>query len=524
MTLHGSHIIGRSTSREGSETFQATDAAAGSALATDFAEATGAEIGRAMDLARKAHVEGLGDATARAAFLEAVADEIMATGDVLVQRACQETGLPEARITGERARTVNQLRMFAGVIRDGGYLDVRIDPALPDRAPAPRPDLRRAMRPIGPVVVFGASNFPLAFSVAGGDTASALAAGCPVVVKGHPSHPGTSELVGEAIRRAAEACGMPEGTFSMLQGTGHELGRALVAHPHTRAVGFTGSLRGGTALFDVAVSRPKPIPFYGELGSVNPVFVLPGALEGDRDALAATLAGSVTQGTGQFCTNPGILVGLESDGLRAFADALGAKLGAAPAGVMLHEGIHGAYQAHLERLDRAEGVQAGPRGETVPRRATPGLFVTSSARFRADRSLGEEVFGPATLLVQCTSEEDLLQFADELDGQLSATIHATGDDHGLVGRLTPRLADRVGRVLYGGVPTGVEVCWAQNHGGPFPASTDVRSTSVGTAAIDRFVRPICYQGFPQELLPPELRDDNPQSVPRRVDGTLESAG
>lgn len=520
MSLHGSQIIGPEKSRAAEPSFCGRNPATGETLPTRFAEATTEEIDSAMELARQAHLQGLGTRADRAAFLEAVADAIMATGDVLLERAGLETGLPAARLTGERARTVGQLRLFAGVVRDGGYLDVRVDSALPERQPLPRPELRRILQPIGPVVVFGASNFPLAFSVAGGDTASALAAGCPVVVKGHPSHPGTSELVAEAVAQAVSSSGMPPGTFSMLQGTSHELGRRLVAHPHTRAVGFTGSLRGGKALFDIAVGRPDPIPFYGELGSVNPVFVLPDAAAREGDALATALVGSCTQGTGQFCTNPGLVFGVRGRALTAFADQLGRGLAAVEPGVMLNEGILAAYDAAVQRLVRTQGVELAAQAPARAGRAAPTLFVTSSERFRAEPALAEEVFGPSTLLVLCETGDELLQVAGELDGQLSATIHAAPEDYGLARRLIPHLADRVGRILFGGVPTGVEVAWAQNHGGPFPASTDARSTSVGTAAIERFVRPVCYQGFPPELLPTELQDSTLRSIPRREDGTL----
>lgn len=438
----------------------------------------------------------------RAAFLDAIADEVEARAEAITRIGAQETGLPEARLQGERGRTTGQLRLFADHIRKGDYLDRRHDKALPDRQPLPRPDLRLIQRPIGPVAVFGASNFPLAFSTAGGDTASALAAGCPVVVKGHPAHPGTGEIVAEAIAAAIRRTGMPKGSFSFIHGDSHAVGQALVEHPLIRAVGFTGSLRGGRALFDLCTTRPQPIPFYGELGSINPCFVLAHALAARGPAIAEGWAASLTMGAGQFCTNPGLLI-LPEDGADAFTDRAHAALVAAAPQVMLTEGIAGAYRDGAARI----GARAQPVLETEchGRNATPYLYRARAVDFLRDHDLAQEVFGPLGLILTVTGENQMLDLARALEGQLTATLQMEDGDTDLARRLMPVLERKAGRVLANGWPTGVEVADAMVHGGPYPASTNFGATSVGTMAIRRFLRPVSFQNVPQALLPEDLR-------------------
>jgi NADP-dependent aldehyde dehydrogenase len=410
--------------------------------------------------------------------------------------------------------------MFAQLIREGSWVEARIDLAQPDRQPLPKPDIRRMLIPIGPVAVFGASNFPLAFSVAGGDTASALAAGCPVVVKAHPAHPGTSEMVARAIAVAAEKTGMPAGVFSMLHDRGHEVGTALVKHPLTKAVGFTGSLRGGRALFDAAASRPEPIPVYAEMGSTNPVFILPGALRERGEALAEGLKNSVTMGVGQFCTNPGLTIGLAGEDFSKFTAKLGALISEAPSGSMLYPGILTAYEQGVKQLGEIEGVQKVQSNHTTElsrTEARAAMFTTEAGNFLEHRELGEEVFGPSTVVVSCGSKEELEKVASNLEGHLTATIHGTEADLVEFSWLVSILENKVGRLLFNGFPTGVEVCPSMHHGGPYPATTDPRSTSVGTAAISRFARPVSYQNFPQLALPVELQNKNECSIWRLVD-------
>jgi NADP-dependent aldehyde dehydrogenase len=459
-------------------------------------------------------------AEARAAFLDRIAAAIE-TNDELIEAAHVETALPVPRLTGERARTANQLRMFASLVREGSWVDARIDRALPARTPLPKPDIRRMLIPIGPVAVFGASNFPLAFSVAGGDTASALAAGCPVIVKAHPAHPATSEIAAHAIVSAGAAAGMPAGVFSLLQSTRNDIARALVQHPHVKAVGFTGSLRAGRALFDAAADRPEPIPVYAEMGSVNPVFVLPGALAERAASIAEGLKDSVTLGVGQFCTNPGLTIGVGDERFDAFVRQLDGLIGAAPAGTMLTPAICQSYEAGVRRLSGINGVsttRSSTAGEGA--QAVPSLFVTDAGAFLRHHEIGEEVFGPSTVVVRCGSRDELERVARQLEGQLTVTVHGTATDLEQYGSLIAILEQKAGRLIVNGFPTGVEVCPSMQHGGPYPATTDSRSTSVGTAAINRFARPVAYQNFPQSLLPPELRDANPLGIWRLVDGQL----
>ncbi len=475
---------------------------------------------RAADAAFVEYRQTTGEA--RATFLERIADEIVALGDALIERAHLETGLPAARLTGERARTVGQLRLFAQVVREGSWVDARIDTAIPDRQPVPKPDLRRMLIPIGPVVVFGSSNFPLAFSVAGGDTASALSTGNPVVVKAHSGHPGTSELVATAVGRAVEACGLPDGVFSMLHGAGQVIGTALVRHPLARAAGFTGSRTAGRALFDAAASRPDPIPVFAEMSSVNPVFILPEAMRERTGPLAEGLTNSVTMGVGQFCTKPGLVFGLAGRTLDAFQGALAATLAAVAPATMLHAGIAESYHAGLGRASGVGGVAVVARSAAVPEATrTHGEAVlarTDAATFAARPELADEVFGPFALLIGGSSMAELEDAARNLDGQLTATIHGTPADLASARALVQILERKAGRLIVNGFPTGVEVCPSMHHGGPYPATTDVRFTSVGTAALLRFVRPICYQNFPPELLPDALQDGNPLGIRRLTNG------
>ena len=443
---------------------------------------------------------------ARADFLDAIAEEIEARAEAITAIGTAETGLPAARLQGERGRTTGQLRLFADHIRDGRYLDVRHDPALPDRQPLPRPDLRMMQRPLGPVAVFGASNFPLAFSTAGGDTAAALAAGCPVVVKGHSAHPGTGEIVAEAIHAAIARTGMPAGVFSLIQGGRRDVGQALVQHPLIRAVGFTGSLGGGRALFDLCAARPEPIPFFGELGSVNPMFVLPGAAATRAEALGQGWAGSLSMGAGQFCTNPGIAVIEEGEAAETFAQATAAALSASGAQVMLTEGIGRAYADGAAHVGAASGVEALVSASCGPREARPFLFRVSAADWLASEVLREEVFGPLGVIVTVADEAQMLEVARAFSGQLTATLQMDGSDATLGRRLLPVLERMAGRVLANGFPTGVEVCDSMVHGGPYPASTNFGATSVGTLSIRRFLRPVCYQDIPASILPEDLSD------------------
>jgi len=442
---------------------------------------------------------------ARAAFLRRIAEEIDARGDEITAIGSAETGLPGARLEGERGRTTGQLRMFADHIEKGDYLDSRHDPALPDRSPAPRPDLRLMQRPIGPVAVFGASNFPLAFSTAGGDTASALAAGCPVVVKGHPSHPGTGEIVGQAIAAAAAATDMPAGVFSLVQGGDVAIGQSLVRHPAIRAVGFTGSLGAGRALFDLCAARPEPIPFFGEMGSVNPVFVLPGAAAARAGEIGKGWAGSVTLGVGQFCTKPGLLFVEDGPGAEALIEAARGALAEASAQTMLNEGIAGAFREGAAGFAARPALETCVAGRADGREGAPQLYAVSGGDFLSDPGLAEEVFGPLGLVVRASGAEQLRALAEGLDGQLTATLHLDESDHGAAASLLPILERKAGRLIANGFPTGVEVCDAMVHGGPYPATTNPSTTSVGTMAIRRFLRPVCYQDIPEALLPADLR-------------------
>ena len=466
-----------------------------------------AEVDRACEAAEEAFwTYGYSSRADRAAFLNAIADEIEARGDDITDIGVRETGLPEGRLQGERGRTTGQLRLFAQHIEAGDYLDVRHDAALPDRQPLPRPDLQMVQRPIGPVAVFGASNFPLAFSTAGGDTAAALAAGCPVVVKGHQAHPGTGEIIAEAIHAAIEKTGMPKGVFSLIQGDSIELGGALVKHPLINAVGFTGSLGGGRALFDLCASRDNPIPFFGELGSVNPMFLLPDALEARGETVAEGWAGSLTMGAGQFCTNPGVVVAIDGDATERFVSAASAALEKIGPQTMLTDGIANAYRSGRDRIAAEKGVQEVLTTTCDLRNATPYFYSTTGEDWLSNAALGHEIFGPLGLIVKVKDLEEMRAVARSLEGQLTCTLIMDDTDTDAAQTLTPVLERKAGRLLVNGFPTGVEVSDTMVHGGPYPASTNFGATSVGTLAIRRFLRPVCYQNFPTELLPEDLQN------------------
>jgi NADP-dependent aldehyde dehydrogenase len=519
MELFGKNLIGgKVVASTSAKSFSAMDATTGEKLSPQFFEATTAEADEALKLAEQAFEEYRALPPHRIAeFLDKCAEEISKLGDELLHRASQETGLSEERLISERTRTVNHLKMFADIVREGSWIEATIDRAMPDRKPQPKPDLRRMLVPLGPVIVFGSSNFPLAYSVAGGDTASALAAGCPVVVKAHPAHPGTSEMVARALQSAAEAARMPRGVFSMVHGA-NEISLLLVKHPAAKAVGFTGSLQGGRALFDAAVARLEPIPVYAEMGSTNPVFILPGALKKNGSAIAEYFVQSYTLGVGQFCTSPGIAIGCAGDDWRAFVAKVGELTKAVAPGVMLHQGILEKFKNGTEKFLKIPGVTVAAQSSAkIESRAGAVLFATDAKTFRNQPLLAEEVFGPSTLLVSCGSPEELEEIARSLHGQLTASIHGTDEDLLRCKNLIAILRQKAGRLIFNGFPTGVEVCAAMQHGGPYPATTDSRTTSVGGYAIKRFARPVCFQNFPDAALPPELQNKNPRNLWRFVD-------
>jgi len=500
--------------------WQAADPATGAVLAPPFGGATPQMLDRACELAALAF-DAYRETTfeRRASFLEGIAACIWDLGDELIARGMAETGLPRPRLEGERLRTVEQLRLFAQLVRAGDFVEPRLDTALPDRKPVPRPDLRLRHVPVGPVAVFGASNFPLAFSVAGGDTAAALAAGCPVIVKAHNAHPGVSELVGTAVQRAVRTCAMPVGVFSMLFGVGTELGAALVADPRIKAVGFTGSRSGGTALMRVAAARAAPIPVHAEMSSVNPVILLPGALAARAAAIAKAFVNSLNLGAGQFCTNPGLVFALEGAHLDGFITLAAEAVRGSGAATMLTEHIHRQYESGLDRLSAMQGVTVAACTERAEGcRSRTALLVADAETVMAERRLQEELFGPASVLVRCRDIGQLCAATESLEGQLTATVHMEASDLEMARKLLPVLERKAGRVLFNGFPTGVEVAHAMVHGGPYPASSDPRFTSVGTLSIRRFLRPVCYQDAPPQLLPQALQDGNPLNLRRLRDG------
>jgi NADP-dependent aldehyde dehydrogenase len=505
----------------GARGFNAVNPFDGTVLEPRFYEAVNEEVDQAFLLAEQAlGVYRRKSPLEKAAFLDRIGDEIMALGDALIQRCMQETALPGQRLKNERGRTVNQLKSFAGVLREGSWVEARIDTAEPDRQPLPKPDIRQMLIPLGAVGVFGASNFPLAFSTAGGDTASALAAGCPVVVKAHPCHPGTSEMVARAIRGAVQATDMPDGIFSMVHGQSQEVGMAVVKHPLARAVGFTGSFAGGKALYDAAVRRPEPIPVYAEMGSANPVFLLPGALKERSKTIAQGLAASITLGVGQFCTKPGLIFLIRSKAAEEFiGQTVGEMDGIAP-GTMLSKKIKETYDSGVRALINMNGIELKTGGKAAAGncQGMPRLLQTTALEFIANPRLDEEVFGPTALMVIADDNGQLMEAASCLKGHLTASIHCADRELEDYAGLTALLENKVGRLIIDGFPTGVEVCPSMHHGGPFPATADVRVTSVGTAAIKRFARPVCYQNFPLSLLPEELKNENPLKILRLVNG------
>lgn len=536
MKPDGGNLIGFGSSGLGGSIFRAVNPATGSPMDPGFASATAEDVERAVQLAAAAApVWAALSGAKRHAFLRHIADSLEAKVADLVARATLETGLPEGRLKSEVARTANQLRLYGEAAERGDWLDARIETAQPQRQPLPKPDHRSMWRAIGPVVVFGSSNFPFAYSVAGGDTASAFAAGCPVIVKAHPAHPGTSELVGRLILHAVRDAGLPEGTFSLLFDAGHEVGQALVRHPAVKAVGFTGSLRGGRALADLAATRAEPIPVYAEMGSINPVFITEAALAERDTALVEGLHASTTVGVGQFCTNPGLVVLQRTPAAEKFVAALSEKLAATAEGVMLTAGICGNFWRGVEQRAALPGVRplgtsplvtsGGSRASSLPQNsAVPTWFETDAKFFVGNRALSEEIFGPSSLVVWCKDRAEMLLVARSLEGTLTASVHAGAKETTEQRELIDLLASKAGRVILNGYPTGLEVSHAIVHSGPYPATSDAgRSTSVGTRALNRWARLVCYQNFADDLLPPELQNANPLGLRRLVNGEWTNA-
>lgn len=520
--IEGKQIIAGTLSAAGTESFPATDRNNGQLLPFVFYKATAEEVDLAVEAAISAFAISRNKSGAeKANFLDALISEINAISEELVLMACKETALPEARIWGEKDRTINQIRLFSTLLKEGHWVDARIETSNPLRLPIPKPDTRSMQRPLGPVAVFGASNFPLAFSVAGGDTISALAAGCPVIFKAHPAHPATCELVGKAIVKAIEVSDMPPGLFSMLHGDGPVVGTMLVRHPGISAVAFTGSFKAGKAIFDIAVSRPVPIPVYAEMGSTNPVFVLPEAMKQRGEAIATGYAAALTLGVGQFCTNPGLLIHLDVEPKHPFHSSLKNAFANTKGGIMLAENIAEAYSSGITQRQGIEGLDVMAEGQRTDMAAQqqPILFTTTIDNYDQHPELEEELFGPSGIVIEAGSKADLVLFAKGLTGHLTATVHGTDEELPEYKDLLDILEQKVGRLVINGFPTGVEVNHAMVHGGPYPACTDSRSTSVGSAAIYRFTRPVCYQSFPQTLLPDELKNANSLNINRLVNGT-----
>ena len=519
--LTGQMIIAGSTVRGSGAEIRGFDPNNGTELDPVYRYGDASHVEAACEAAAAAFAAYRGTSSEqRAAFLEAIADNIESIRDEVVARAVAESGLPEARLTGEVGRTTGQLHMFAGVLREGSWNEARIDPALPDRKPLPRPDIRQRSIALGPVAVFGSSNFPLAFSVAGGDTASALAAGCPVVVKAHDAHPGTSELVGRAITDAVRTAGLPAGTFSLLYGYGPELGTALVKDPRIKAVGFTGSRSGGTALVAAAAARREPIPVYAEMSSINPVFLLGGALANRAADTGRAFVASLTLGSGQFCTNPGLVIAVDGPDLDTFIAAARDALAEAAPTAMLTPNIADNYRRGVEALQTEAELIARGVANDAPTVCRAALFSADASTFMASETLQAEVFGASSLIVRCADAGEMRDVAARLEGQLTATVHADESDHDEARQLLPVLELKAGRILFNGWPTGVEVGHAMVHGGPYPATSDSRTTSVGARAIERFLRPVCYQDVPKGLLPSPIADANPERLWRRIDGDL----
>ena len=517
--ITGKNYIGSQLMASGTKTFKTINPQLNIENPWTFTEATQEEIEQAVTLADKAFKTYKNcTGVEKSAFLNAIADEILALGDELLDTYCIESGLPRGRAEGERGRTIFQLRSFADMLIEGSWIEATLDTAVPERQPLPKEDLRKMLVPIGPIVVFGSSNFPFAFSTAGGDTASALAAGCPVIVKSHSMHIGTGEMVAAAVIKAAQKTNMPEGVFSNLIGSGVVVGGALVRHPLVKGVGFTGSIKGGRALYDLAAQREEPIPVFAEMGSINPVVVLPNALANDSQKWATIYAGSITMGTGQFCTNPGLLLGIKGEHLNRFVSELSTEIEKIAPSCMLHPSIKADFNLGKELLKSQNGVQtvAEYKGEVLPNFAPQTLLTVDGKTFLENETLSHEVFGPFSIIVQCDDEAQLTAVIDQLAGQLTATVLGAGTEienyHGVVAALQ----NRVGRIIFNGVPTGVEVCPSMIHGGPYPASSDSRFTAVGLHAVKRWVRPFSYQNWPDNLLPAELQNGNPLSISRTV--------
>ena len=517
--ITGKNYIGNQLSAKGTKTYKTFNPQLNLENNPIYTEATKEEIDEAVALASKAYKSFRQTSGKRKAeFLNTIADEILALDSELIETYCSDTGLPEGRAMGERGRTVGQLRTFAELLQEGSWVEAAIDTPQPDRQPMPKSDIRKMLVPLGPVVVFGASNFPLAYSTAGGDTAAALAAGCPVIVKSHPMHAGTGELVASAIIKAAEKTGMPNGVFSNLNSSGIEVGTQLVSHPGVKAVGFTGSIRGGRALFDLAAKREEPIPVFAEMGSINPVVILPNALKNRGEALAKTYAGSITLGTGQFCTNPGLLLGIKGEELSEFIQNLSNEIVKIEPSSMLHPNIIGAYESNKQKaLSQPElTVVADFNSDVKPNYARQTVTTVEGATFIKNTTLHQEVFGPYSMVVQCENAEQLEQIISKLEGQLTGTLIADNDEASQYSQVIDALQNRVGRIIFNGVPTGVEVCPSMVHGGPYPASTDSRFTAVGIHSIKRWVRPFSYQDWPNNLLPDALKNENPLKISRLV--------
>jgi len=520
VNLQGQSLIGAGRGSGGGGESKAVNPSTGEELEPAYLAETEKGAAEVCRLAGQAFLEYREKSgREKSMFLRAIADEIDAVEEDIVARMTAETALPEGRCRMEKGRTCFQLRLFADLIEEGSWVDARIDHADPDRQPVPKPDVRSMWRPLGPVVVFCASNFPLAYSVAGGDTASALAAGCAVIVKAHSSHPGTAEVVGTAVRAAVEKCGMPDGVFSVLYGSGRTVGQALVRNPEVKAVGFTGSRSGGRALMDAAAAREEPIPVWAEMSAVNPVFILPGALKERGEEIARGFVGSLTLGVGQFCTNPGLII-TGSEGRSEFAEQVATLATETAPATMLHKGIAASYHAAVGAMTKKSAVESLAQVGADAAASLAGAVVlgTKAEAFLADESMADEMFGPATLMVEAEGEDKLLAVAESLEGQLTATVHATEEDRAQFEKLISVLERKAGRLVYNGYPTGVEVCHAMIHGGPYPATSDGRSTSVGPRAITRFTRLVCWQGFPEDLLPDELKEGNPLGLSRIEDG------
>lgn len=517
--ITGKNYIGNKLSANGSKTFKTFNPKLNIENQWEITEATQEEVDQAAQLAASAFkTYSKLSGSKKAEFLRAIADEIEALGDDLLEVYSSESGLPNGRAIGERGRTLGQLRAFANHVEEGNWVDASIDTAIPDRKPLPKVDLRKMNVALGPVAVFGASNFPFAFSTAGGDTAAALAAGCPVIVKSHPMHAATGEMVSSAVIKAAEKTGMPNGVFSNLNSSGIEVGQALVQHSKVKAVGFTGSIRGGRALYDLAAQRKEPIPVFAEMGSINPVIMLPKALDNRAEALAKTYAGSITLGTGQFCTNPGLILGIKSAGLTSFVNTLAEEIIKVEPSCMLHPNIAGAYETNKTNALSQSGLKvlAGYDDEVLPNHARQVVTTVEGDTFLNNPTLHHEVFGPFSLVVQCENESQLEHIIANLEGQLTGTVISDDNEIADYSGVVSALQDRVGRIIFNGVPTGVEVCPSMLHGGPYPASTDSRFTAVGVDSIKRFVRPFSFQAWPNELLPDELKNENPLGISRLV--------